>query len=227
MKHGHIFYCGILLLCSAFNLNAQDTPATIVSSADSGTYTLTLTHSNYPYVWGFSTNSGTIEMECFGVTNTIFPQGWKQEQQSDLYIWTYTTDVFFLEQTSIAFTLQSTFTNALTYSNTAWGAYYRRGLLVGAACPMTNHHPSYAGYQWFDHLGPAVPHFVGYGIEEGVVVVHLRDTCAASSMVEYTRSLDSGSWTQFVAVPSALGDTAVPLSISETSSPCILRFRCE
>ena len=191
---------------------------TMHSESDSnGLYSYTFASSNTAHVWGIKETypgASGFYLQSFDVTNIVAPDGWSGIEDPDGYVrFVYTNEgVFFLENTSVTFSIGTIWTNCTTYSNREdHTKYYIRGWVLACAYSATNHINVAPGYQALNYLGPAVPHLDCIKQEDDSLLVTLCDTYGRTCYIERASSLTSQTWQAVTSVYSVVGCTNIAL----------------
>jgi hypothetical protein len=205
---------------------------TAASSSDgAGTFTYTFSHTNYPYVWKMSNDSGFF-MQFFDVTNSALPEGWGTTNLSGNYrAWIFTNGTFYLDNTSVSFVVQTRWKKSTNYSNNFnWPSskYYMRGMLLAYAVNSTNHGPVGApGYQYYDYVGPSVPHFASEEQSGDELRFTICDNYGTNAVIETSSNLLAGSWSPVTTVTWSAGCTTIVVRATNSGPASVWRFRGE
>lgn len=212
-----------LLACA---VSAQEGPVAVESTTDfRGSFTYTFAHSNYPWCAFFGGTSEGIVVQCFGITNYTVPPGWiLTAHTGDVVGWYYPEGTFYLDHTSITFSLQTTWTNFVEYTNALGAPFYGQGVIGAHECRTNERGGEIVFFQKFCPVGPAVPHVGCASSAPSAVVLTLADTYGASCTVERVDSLLGSSWQGATCIPAVVGTTNVVLP-AEGNGPFFFRFR--
>ena len=86
----------------------------------------------------------------------ISPPGWTATvNPNEVISWRPTSGPAFLGQPAVTFAVQSSYTDAIAYDQVS--GLYERGMVIGVAYTLPDHHAVAGGYERFSFLGPEVP----------------------------------------------------------------------
>jgi hypothetical protein len=146
----------VLLLLS---LPATAQQLSVTSSTDgNGLFTYTFGSSSTSLIWGAQTNQGIL-LPSFGILEISTPPDWTYSIQNETTIYFVPkSGLVYIGEPEVTFTVRSSSTSAVTYTNTTYFSDYSRGLIVGNVYTLPDHNILAGGYESFSFLGPeAIP----------------------------------------------------------------------
>jgi len=138
-------------------LSAKSQQLAVTSSTDgNGLFTYTFGTSSSSLIWGTQTNQAII-LPSFGILAITTPPDWTYSIQNETNIYfTPKSGLVYIGEPDVTFSVRSSSTSAVPYTNTTFFAEYSRGLIGGNVYTLPDHVGVAGGYESFSFLGPAV-----------------------------------------------------------------------
>jgi hypothetical protein len=152
----HFNLTAVLLFLS---LPARAQYLSVASSTDgNGLFTYTFGSSSSALIWGTQTNLGII-VPSYGIVEISTPADWTYSIENETVIhFLPKTEPVYIGEPAVTFTVRSTSTSAVAYTNGPGLGEYSRGLVVGNVYTLPDHNNVAGGYESFSFLGPeAIP----------------------------------------------------------------------
>lgn len=170
------------------------TLSVVSSNNGTGLFTWTFTKGDESTVWRLDGTFGSIGIQSYGVQQAFTPAGWAVTNDgSDFLQWTYTNGTWYMEDTPVAFSIQSVFTNSTLYTNDL-GNFFPNGALAGTIC-QSNHTPIAPGFDQFVITGPQPrPNFSSLTLSNSLLYLDVEEMMGRTCYVERSYNLLSNDW---------------------------------
>lgn len=143
-------FFSVLIVAATCARVPAESPCTLYSSHDgNGLYTYTFDRGDTWWVWGFTTNFGTVNIRSFEVLEVLTPPNWLWSVNSnDVVTLSRGAGTVYFES-PVTFSIRSASTTASNYS-----FFPRDCLIIATAFDTNTHTAQLSGIHSFDHVGP-------------------------------------------------------------------------